>query len=124
MCTYDLGDSWYHTIKLHEIIAGQDINDNRLILAGEIRCPDEDGEGCMMYQYIVLILEVLSLRKGTRTSFPRNVLIATLLLMLTIACGNHLDLKVCSGCKTVSAKWVNECLSKVGAQKGNQGKAD
>lgn len=76
MYTYDLGSGWNHEIKLKEIISGKESNGKCLVLAGEMRCPDEDGEGCVTYQEDVLNL-VLMLRmrpndKNTARELAKN----------------------------------------------------
>ena len=55
MYTYDLVNGWHHGIELKEIISETESNGKCLVLAGEMRCPDEDGKGgCVTYQEDVL----------------------------------------------------------------------
>ena len=77
MYTYDLSNGWHHEIELKQIISETESNGKCLVLAGEMRCPDEDGEGgCVTFQEDVLNL-VLMLRmrphdKNTARELARN----------------------------------------------------
>ena len=56
--TYDLGDSWHHVLTLESIETGNTSNSNGsvVLIGGEMRCPDEDGEGCHDYQELLDLL--------------------------------------------------------------------
>jgi len=53
---YDLGDCFYHLLKLEEVVPELASTGKVEILDGEMRCPDEDGDGCAAYQEKVLDL--------------------------------------------------------------------
>ena len=53
---YDLGDCFYHLLKLEEVVPELASTGRIEILGGEMRCPNEDGDGCAAYQEEVLDL--------------------------------------------------------------------
>lgn len=53
---YDLGDCFYHLLRLEEVVPELASTGRVEILGGEMRCPDEDGDGCAAYQEKVLDL--------------------------------------------------------------------
>ena len=54
--TYDLGDFWEHEIELEFAFPVEESTGRLQVLAGEMRCPDEDGSGNDHYQEEVLDL--------------------------------------------------------------------
>ena len=51
---YDLGDDWFHVLELETIVPGDESDGKVIIMGGELRCPNEDGDGSGKSVCIVL----------------------------------------------------------------------
>lgn len=64
--TYDLGDQFEHLITCTKVLSADESTGAATVLAGAMRCPNEDGHGNQTYQ-----MEVLSsLPSDLRCSLP------------------------------------------------------
>ena len=51
---YDLGDNFFHVLELETIVPGDESDGKVIIMGGELRCPNEDGDGSANYQTEIL----------------------------------------------------------------------
>ena len=64
---YDLGDNYFHVLELETIVPGDESDGKVIIMGGELRCPNEDGDGsgkssvCIVLSYEVSAIWLLQL---------------------------------------------------------------
>ena len=70
---YDLGDNFYHCLELEKIVPSEESDGKVELMDGEMRCPDEDGDGSSAYQKGVLDLLAKSKAKPSDATLARKL---------------------------------------------------